>query len=137
MKIFAVVLGIQVLTGCASGSFAPLPRQGEALAVVWNQLYGEAGEAPPVEWMDGSVTAVGETDGMTLPGWKVQVMLYRTTEIKDGVAIVHDFSESSLSHELMHYRTYLRTGDVDAAHWRGDWKLAGDEAFLALWHEGL
>ena len=121
-----------LLVGC--GSFERLPGQDEAEAIVWYHLYGETESPPPVEWMSKDDT-VG---GCALPGWKVQVMRNDTTESDNGGPwITRRFSSTAYAHELMHYRTYLETGDIDAAHWRGNWELANETAPKALWDAGL
>jgi predicted SprT family Zn-dependent metalloprotease len=55
----------------------------------------------------------------------------------DGQRVLRAFSGSTYAHELMHYHTYRRTGDVDVGHWRGDWELADETAVKALNEAGL
>ncbi len=124
-----------LLSGCVPGSFERLPRQDEAERIVWHELYGEDGTAPPVEWFADDDSTVG---GCALPGWKVRVLMYSSISADNGGPMVtRQFSRTTYAHELMHYRTYLRTGDIDAAHWRGDWELADETAPLALWKAEL
>ncbi len=125
-----------LLTGCVPGSFERLPRQDEAERIVWRDLYGMIGDdAPPVEWFVDEDSTVG---GCALPGWKVRVMREDSSSSENGGPMVtRRFSETAYAHELMHYATYLRTGDIDAAHWRGDWELADETAKLALWKSDL
>lgn len=122
-----------LMAGCASGSFDRRPGQDMAEQIVWRGLYGEDSDPPPVEWLDDLVSA--DAGGITLPGWKVQV-----TKLNPGDMLTVEqgaISFTRYAHELMHWHTYLRTGDVDAAHWRGDWELANETAFTALWDAGL
>ncbi len=135
-RLLAVVVALSA--GCVSGSFAPLPRQDEAIAIVWNQLYGEDDDAPSIEWIDGWINEDQRVAGMTWPGWKIQVMKCGDVTITaEGERVPTAFSGSTFAHELMHYHTYRRTGDVDVAHWRGDWELADRGAPDALREAGL
>lgn len=110
MKVAIVALALAA--GC-SGSSVPRPGQARALEIVWVHMYGmELGSAPAVEWVAGK-DVFAHADGFTYAGWKVVVA------DKDGAPI----SLTAFAHELMHYRTFLLTGDIDAAHWRGDWKI--------------
>jgi hypothetical protein len=132
-----VAMGMLLWSGCVGGTFDRVPGQDRAEQIVWHDLYGEDSDPPPVEWFHGDGYLPGATGatGLTLPGWKVQVG-YRQTTCPAGVYSTEPFdcsvSGGSLAHEFMHYRTALRTGDVDAAHNRGDWHLADDVAFQAL-----
>lgn len=123
------------LSGCASGSFTRLPGQDEAERIVWHDLYGESNDPPPVEWIDDPDWTIG---GLSLPGWKVQVMRKDDVSATNGGPFVtRCFSSTRFAHELMHYHTYLRTGDIDAAHLRGDWDLADQTARQALYDSDL
>ncbi len=125
-----LALLVTLLTGCAAGSFDRLPRQAEAEAIVWHGLYGEEGDAPSVEWFEDDGSTFG---GCALAGWKVRVM--RSDSISsenDGPWITRQFSGTRFAHEMMHIHTFNRTGDIDAAHWRGDWELADETAPKAL-----
>lgn len=132
MRIALLLLGLAA--GCApSGSFARIPNQDRAEQVVWRDLYGMLDDAPPaVEWVDGCWGSDGLTCGFTWIGWKIQVALHADYLPEDA-----PISLTTYAHELMHYATYLRTGDVDAYHWRGDWELADQTAVFALVHEGM
>ena len=120
-------------TGCAQGgSFAPIDGQDRAMQIVWYDLYEETGDPPPVEWIPGKCWGADhDTCGFTWAGSKVQVSRQMGY---DGYVSI---SVTSFAHELMHYRTFLRTGDVDAYHWRGDWDLADKESVTVLVGEGL
>jgi hypothetical protein len=127
------VVAVVLLAGCA-GSFERLPGQDDAERIVWRELYGEEGDPPPVEWLDKDAP-VG---GYAFPGWKVQVMRNdSTTRTNGGPCVTRYFSETAYAHELMHAHTFNRTGDIDAAHWRGDWELADVTAKRALRDAGL
>src|SRR5688572_19508572 len=112
------------LSGCSPGTFDRLPGQDRAEQIVWRELYGETDDPPAVEWVDGEPPC-----GSTWLGWKVRVEIRRDLD--------HPIARSAYPHELMHWHTFNRTGDVDAAHWRGDWELADQGAFKALWAAGL
>ncbi len=124
-KLSIVVL---LLAGCVGGTYDRVPGQDRAEQIVWHDLYGETGDPPPVEWFPD--------DGGYLPGWKVQCGIEHIISPPDlympGPGFDCAISGSSFTHELMHYRTFLRTGDVDASHSRGDWDLADNQAFYAL-----
>jgi hypothetical protein len=132
-----VVLVLVLSAGCTGGTLDRVPGQDLADQIVWHGLYGEKGAPPEVEWFhtESGYLPSGGPHGLTLPGIKVQCGIVPTT-CPAGVYSVEPFecslSGSSYAHELMHYRTYLRTGDVDAGHWRGDWELADSVAFQAL-----
>ncbi len=131
----AYLLALLLVSGCVSGSFDRLPRQDEAEAIVWRDLYGEEAAVPPVEWISDDDWAYG---GCALAEWKVQVQRLDTKQRDSGGEwVTRQFSQTAYSHELMHIHTFLRTGDIDAAHWRGDWELAEETARLALWEAGL
>ncbi len=121
-----------MLVGCAAGgSFERITGQDQAEKIVWRDLFGMEDDDPPaVEWIDSCWN--DNVCGFTWIGWKVQVA-YRDETMPD----VPTISTTRYAHELMHYATYLRTGDVDAYHWRGDWELADDTARNALALAGL
>ncbi len=127
-------LFVVLVIGCApSGTFERLARQDDAERIVWRELYGMLEDAPPpVEWVPSCWGNDGTTCGFTWIGWKVQVASHDETMPPET-----EISLTRYAHELMHYRTYLKTGDVDAAHWRGDWDLADNAAMDALVTAGL
>jgi len=105
---------------------------------VWAELYGETHNPPPIEWIDGWVHFPTRTAGLALPGWKIQVSRNDArTRTGSGPFVFRQFSTTKFAHELMHYHTYLRTGDIDAAHWRGEWDLADTVASEVLWNADL
>jgi hypothetical protein len=128
-----------LLAGCTGGTFDKVSGQDLAIEIVWRGLYGETGDPPPIEWFHGDDvlfdTGTKEVQGWTLPGWKIQVAIsHQTCSTNGGEPWDCSISASGLRHELMHAHTYNRTGDIDAAHWRGDWDLADNVAFTALWN---
>ncbi len=129
-------LFVLLAMGCApTGTFTKVPGQDQAMQIVWRDLYGMLDDDPPeVEWIDGGCWGIhNDTCGFTWIGWKVQVAVTETTcYVNSNDPFDCGISASKFSHELMHYATYLRTGDVDAAHNRGDWNLADWDAVDAL-----
>lgn len=135
-------LAVLLMTGCVGGSFDPLPGQDKAIEVVWHGLYGETGEPPPIEWFAGTGSLPGTTDiaGLALAGWKIQVAIESATCVTGEhgeESFDCSIGSSELAHELMHAHTYNRTGDIDALHWRGDWRLSDVTAKIALWDARL
>jgi hypothetical protein len=127
MRPILVVL-VFAVGGCgvSGGSFAQKPGQAQAVDLVWRQYYGEKGSPPEVEWVNEK-SLWGDIVGFTYAGWKV-VVAADDAEIcgADGCGDAYRFSSTAMAHEFMHYRTWLRTGDVDPLHYRGDWGLALD-----------
>ncbi len=119
--------------GCASGSFERIPGQDEAERLIWNELYGMEGSAPEVEWFWYGKEIPGEdaVKGATWPGWKIQVeiSIWEETRMPSRDSPI---ANSQLAHELMHYRTFVKTGDADPLHFRGDWEMAGEDAVRIL-----
>lgn len=122
-------MAILMISGC-SGSFTHRPGQDQAMKMVWNDFYGMTSDPPEVEWIsnEGWKIAGDYYMGFTWAGWKIQVACGNWCErpISDGI----------FAHELMHERTFERTGDVDTFHYRGDWHLV-DPANLALYRASL
>lgn len=101
---------------------------------MWNQLYGETGAAPAVEWLDKDAPF----GGCALAGWKVQVMRNDVTVAENGSPfITRYFSETSYAHEFLHIHVFNQTGDIDAFHWRIDWGQEEKAAKRALRNAGL
>lgn len=141
MRAFGLIL---LLVGCG-GDFSTRPGQALAERVIWREVYGMThDDPPPVEWVHDDQVGAG-AGGVTLIGWKVRVACrFPTTgqgpcDYPDGAldewkslpVVATDYA-----HELMHWRTWLQTGDVDAFHERGDWSLvdkANDAAAAAVW----
>jgi hypothetical protein len=120
-----------IIAGCESGTFSRRPGQDRAESIVWNERYGMSGAAPAIEWMSSPL--LGGSGGMTWIGWKCQVVESYPDLVPDPLPI----SGTRYAHELMHYRTWIRTGDVDPLHLRGDWNLADNVAVAALAEAGL
>lgn len=114
MRYLVILLA---LAGC-TGTTETRPYQDVYVNYVWHNRYGMANHPPEVEWIheDGWTVGGSYYDGFTWAGWKVQVAC--------GVKCDWPIEGTALSHELMHERTFERTGDVDAYHYRGDWALA-------------
>jgi hypothetical protein len=117
--------------GCQSGSFAPLADQGKAEQIVWRETYGMTNDAPPpVEWITANGWWCAQQDrcnGETFPD-RVQVAC--GDDCKQSIAF------TAYAHELLHYRCYLKTGDLDPLHFREDWSLV-DRAKDAMEAAGL
>lgn len=108
------------------------------MRIVWHGLYEEAGDPPAVEWVYADTLVAGSRVwGLCFAGWKVQVKWWEAYGTAAPGGADGNLSRGFLTHELMHYRTWLRTGDVDPAHWRGDWYMADEVAFYALRDAGL
>lgn len=121
-----------LIAGCAPGTFVPRAGQAEAERIVWNNLYGMTGAAPPVEWMLIG-TLPGGYGGATIIGSHIEVCIGdpATTEAYPTI------SATAFAHELLHYAEWVRTGDVDALHWRANWDLADRVAPNELGKAGL
>jgi hypothetical protein len=124
-------LAVLLLVGCGSGSFTPRREQSRAEQIVWRQQYEMSEPPPPVEW----VAAVQLPDGIggrTLIGWKVQVACGDSAvNAPDEDGCGYPIFQTEYAHELLHWRAWLRTGDVDAMHAREDWS-AVERANTAL-----
>jgi hypothetical protein len=133
MVMRSVVLLLLLTGGCqSSGDMTPKPSQAQAINIVWRQVYGQTGDAPDVEWHHDAKLWDG-VKGFTFAGWKILLC------DDDQPPATFRFFETELAHELMHERTFERTGDVDAAHNRGSWGPYGLEgaAVSALESAGL
>jgi hypothetical protein len=119
------------ITGC--GCYTRLPAQDEAEAIIWYQVYGMTDLPPPVEWFADWELARDVT-GRTLIGWKVQVACGKGDIYGDGCGL--PIRLTAWSHEAMHWRCWLLTGDVDAAHSNCNWSLV-DRAAEAMAAAGM
>lgn len=116
-----------LLVGCAVGTFDPLPGQAEAERLVWNDMLGMDGAAPPVEWIAKSADGpLHGHDGLTIIGSRVQVVYWENRLI----------SLTNFAHEMIHYSFWVRTGDVDPQHFRADWSIE-ETANYELRHMGM
>jgi hypothetical protein len=133
------LIALLAITGCDSGTFARRHGQDEAERIVWSELYSMRGPAPPVEWVDHLLW--NGRPGYTIIGSRCQVTEWAPDAdvgaIFDGHRIMAAISSTSYAHELMHYKTWIETGDVDPFHWRGDWNLADHVAPGLLVDAGL
>jgi hypothetical protein len=84
-----------------------------------------------VEWIHHVMT--GGHCGLTIIGSRVQVV----DAEKDSDGYSWPISTTDYAHELMHYKTWIETGDVDPFHWRGDWNLADNVAPAELLSAGF
>lgn len=123
-----------VLLGCDHGTFDRRTGQDDAERIVWGDLYGMRGAAPPIEWINHPLLA-GKM-GFTIIGSRCQVVDASPGQTFDGSDVM-PISATSFAHELMHYKTWTETGDVDPDHWRGDWNLADNIAAAELVRYGL
>lgn len=114
-----------VLTAACSvgGSFGYQPGQARAEQLVWREIYSMKEPCPPVEWFDMDTIEIAgqQEDGFTWAGWKIQIATKKSC--KCGLWV------TAFAHELMHYRTWIKTGDVDPFHFRGNWSLEKDADF--------
>lgn len=126
----ALLVLAMVATGC--GSFERISGQDAAEQLVWHELYGMENPPPQVEWHFSSERNA-TLEGGTWIGWKVDVTVRVNS---DGSMATAAIGSSTFAHELMHYKHWLETGDVDPLHIRADWKLV-DTARAALIRRGL
>jgi len=135
MRRVSLLLFLSVSGGCLeSGSFAPKPNQGQAIDLLWHGLYGEEGPPPPIAWVDadflwGNIEGYTDVSEVRIAARDMEICGTSGAACRLGFR----FSSTSFAHELMHYRTWKRTGDLDPLHFRGDWDLstrANHELFL-------
>lgn len=122
-----------LLTGCGTGTFTYRTEQSKAEQLIWRDLYGMTADAPPVEWIASAKLDDGDA-GITLIGWKIQIACGSWAQGDDGCGV--PLRQTPYAHELMHWKSWLETSDVDASHRRADWNLVrvaevymGDEGF--------
>lgn len=117
----------------------PLPRQAEAMALIW-AVYNPPADPPGIDWQagaeldcdpwegryygwTGTATGVGET---CLQGRSLLAAGVAQVAIREG----DRFSDTALTHELYHFALQARTGDADDWHegpgW-GRYVFVGDE----------
>jgi len=140
--------------GCAS---APLPRQDEAMQIVWNQAYMRSDSPPGIQWISGNdLNCFPDPKSNLFEGfWGAK--WYggpHTTECEAGlswtdislsqIAVYPPepyflFSSSSFAHELNHHRLARETGDGDGNHTDPSWGPGGivEYANTALRAAGL
>jgi hypothetical protein len=118
-----------LLVGCAEGDFTPKPGQERAIQLVWHGLFGRSEVPPPIEWVHAP--DVDGYRGRTWPAWKIQVADGTFGDDLQPICL------TSFAHELMHYSEWLRTGDADPLHFRGNWNLVDYDAYLLLAENGL
>jgi hypothetical protein len=121
-----------LLAGCL-GETSRLEGQDETEQLVWIELYGEDDHPPPpVQWVDrygpdtaptGSCSCWG---GQALPGQGVWVRYTPRPHSDAPIGL------SSYAHELLHYSTWLHTGDADPLHFRADWSLVTEAQSLLI-----
>lgn len=116
MRIAVLLL----VASCQSGDFNYRPGQKEAEQIVWHGLYGMKDDPPPVEWIgnEGWEVAGQMVYGDTAIGWKVQVAC-------GSPSYEWPIEMTKYAHELIHWKCFLETGDVDVAHSHCDWSLEG------------
>src|SRR5262245_23690922 len=120
MRSLVVALCVVAL-GCVDGNFSARAGQAEAVALVWMDMYGmTVEELPAIEWVRTNGWGEPNIIGTTLAGWKII--------LASGARGDWPLYDTGLAHELMHFRTWIQTGDVDPLHFRGDWALANDAA---------
>lgn len=125
--------------GCAT---APLPRQDEALQIVWNQAYMRSDSLPGIQWISGSdLTCFPDKMGVNGGFWGSNWYGGPKTTMCDAglswtdislsqIAVYPPvphflFSTSSFAHELNHHRLYRETGDGDGGHTDPSWGPGG------------
>lgn len=120
-EIWALCLA---LGGCLPSTYGELPGQVRAEDYVWRQFYQmNLSDLPEVEWIKADSWGEHAT-GMTWVGWKIQVAC--------GNRCDWPIADTALAHELLHWRSWIRTGDVDAFHEREDWVQADDAQYCLI-----
>jgi hypothetical protein len=117
------------LMGCTNlVPSAPLPNQGKAVGLVWTDVYQEKNDAPSINWietlnchdMDGyykgeyptAIADSGRCIGGAYWGYENWIDLAHNSNV---------FSETSISHELLHAHLEHLYGDGDGGHIRPEW----------------
>jgi hypothetical protein len=144
MAIVFALAAVALLFGAAACSLPNFTdkreRQDEAIDIVWHGIYGMTGDPPTIRWIRANTEGFDRA-GFTLGDSEVQICIGDPADPQLWHHFLADggwpISETSFCHELMHARTFIKTGgDVDAAHVRGDWSLV-DDAVEALSKAGL
>ncbi len=120
LNMKTILLAILLWTGCAAP--APMPRQAEALAIVWTDTYSMQVDPPEISWW----TTNCPNNPTTLTAVYFNDMCYAGLTFSyyhTDVAWRGSFSSSAFAHELMHVAQAHR-GLSDPNHAVvGDWSL--------------
>jgi hypothetical protein len=123
-------LALMLVAGCQSGSFIPIADQEKAEQVVWRGVYGMTEECPPVEWIAKNGWNCAQEWSCTGQAFPDRVQVACGEDCAQSIAF------TAFAHELLHYRSYLRTSDLDPLHDREDWTLV-DRAHDAMAANGM
>jgi hypothetical protein len=110
MKALVLVAMLGTM-GCAVGDTTPLPGQDRAVAIIWNQIYGQTNTAPPIYWRrdrcnepNGIYAPVPTCSFDDLSGEAVSGLERDTPwHVEVGAPWGNGkISDTSLAHELLH-----------------------------------
>lgn len=113
----ALLLVLALLVGCVQrGSPEPMPRQAEAVAIVWYQTYEATVEPPVIEWIDdvcdgrpGFVDRGDCVSGLHFDPPVDLIVLQRPVGWRK-------LSDVALVHELLHAALVYSEGSSDKHH---------------------
>lgn len=111
MKAAVLIIMTVVATGCCTGDPTPLLGQDRAVAIVWNEIYGETKNPPPIYWRrdycgepNGNYPPLPNCTFNNLMGERVEGTQSNTPWHIEVGAPWGDgkISDTSLAHELLH-----------------------------------
>lgn len=101
------------------------PGQEDAVRIVWNEVYGMDGEPPKIIWVEtpdltcndcqSFINPLSKERGHCVNGlfWPFATMIAWPAKAR--------FSNTALSHELLHAYFYVTTRQVDQNHAKPEW----------------
>jgi hypothetical protein len=129
--------------GCGIGTQERLPKQDEAEAIVWREVFHNHGSPPEVEWVRDLPCAEGRGFYLGYPGPETMDCVFgvywNPPYDYARVAIDSSFSASSYAHEFYHAHLRYTTGNSEPQHDGPGWKAGGilEQANTALQWAGL
>lgn len=147
---FLLALGTALLlstgVGCANpvGTFEFRRGQEQAVKTIWEDVFGETGDPPPIEWREPECKDWGNVPGV----WSYNIATGQTFchrgfhWLTGGVVVVQEWAAKysnwvDLTHELMHaHAEHALHGDCDPLHNRMDWSQVFD-AYHLLAEDGF